>query len=95
MSDLVVCLFYLDFSHRLWGKVIFLSALATILMGSSEIGALFAFFVDKDAKYTSRLIIIFFGLLCAGFSFVVIYLLGKAEFQRPSDANDDRSAILD
>jgi hypothetical protein len=74
-----------DFSHRLWGKTIFLFSLATILAGISEVGASFAFFVDKDAKRSPRLMIIFFGLLSSGFSFIVIYLLGESDFQRPSD----------
>jgi hypothetical protein len=58
-------------------------------MGLSEIGVFDAFFEDKDAKRSSRLRIIFSGLLCTGFSFIVIYLLGKPEFQRPAEEDNE------
>ena len=58
-------------------------------MGITEAGTFDSFFADKDAKRSTRLMMIFFGMLTAGFGFIVNYLLGKNDFQRPSTEGND------
>ncbi|CAF1548696.1 unnamed protein product, partial [Rotaria sordida] len=79
------------FSHRLWGKIIFLSSVASILTGLSEHGMTSSFFTMNDIQQSRRLIIIFFGIFTSLFSFIVIYLLSNSDYQRPPDQTDEKS----
>ncbi|CAF0822064.1 unnamed protein product [Adineta steineri] len=73
------------FSHRLWGKIIFLSATVAILTGLSEHGYGSSFFTAGDAERKRRLILNFFGVFTSLFSLFVIYLLSNPEYRRLPD----------
>jgi ABC-type transport system involved in multi-copper enzyme maturation permease subunit len=73
------------FSHRLWGKIIFLSAVATILMGLSEYGMTTSFFTPNDTQRSRRLIMNFFALFASLFTLIIIYLLSNPDYQRPPE----------
>ncbi|CAF0790740.1 unnamed protein product [Adineta steineri] len=72
-------------SHRLWGKIIFLSATVAILTGLSEHGYGSSFFTAGDAERKRRLILNFFGVFTSLFSLFVIYLLSNPEYRRLPD----------
>ncbi|UJR20045.1 hypothetical protein I4U23_023179 [Adineta vaga] len=74
-------------SHRLCGKIIFVSAVIAILTGLSEHGMGSSFFTDNDAQRKRRLIMNFFGVFTSLFCVTVIYLLSKPEYQRPPDTH--------
>ncbi|CAF1392795.1 unnamed protein product [Rotaria sordida] len=78
-------------THRLWGKIIFLSSVASILTGLSEHGMTSSFFTMNDIQQSRRLIIIFFGIFTSLFSLIVIYLLSNSDYQRPPDQTDEKS----
>ncbi|CAF1401248.1 unnamed protein product [Rotaria sordida] len=78
-------------THRLWGKIIFLSSVASILTGLSEHGMTSSFFTMNDIQQSRRLVIIFFGIFTSLFSFIVIYLLSNSDYQRPPDQTDEKS----
>ncbi|CAF1187046.1 unnamed protein product [Rotaria sordida] len=77
-------------THRFWGKIIFLSAVITILAGLSELGTFSSFFVKDDAERKRRLIMNFFGVFTLLFSLIVIYLLTNPDYQRPPDEDTDQ-----
>lgn len=78
------------FSHRLWGKIIFLSAVVAILTGISGhlYGTVFIPVPTSDQR--RRLIMNFFGVFASLFSLIIIYLLSNPEYQRPTDVIVDR-----
>jgi len=77
-------------SHRLWGKIIFLSALISILAGLSEHGMTSSFFTQNDTQQARRFIMNFFGIVCCLFSLIIIYLLSTPEYQRPAEENPEK-----
>ncbi|CAF3864905.1 unnamed protein product [Adineta steineri] len=77
-------------SHRLWGKIIFLSAVVAILTGLSEYGYGTSFFAANDAEQDRRLIMNFFGVFTSLFSLFVIYLLSNSDYQRPPDEHIEK-----
>ncbi len=79
------------YSHRLWGKIIFLSAVVTILTGLSEYGMTSSFFTADDKERSRRLIMNFFGVFTSLFTLIVIYLLSNPDYQRPADTTLDRT----
>jgi hypothetical protein len=81
------CLLLFYFSHRLWGKTIFLLAVGAVVSGLSEYGASSAFFVENDAQQERRLILIVFGVCTTIFCLLVIYLLSNPDYQRPPEEN--------
>ncbi|CAF1225329.1 unnamed protein product [Adineta ricciae] len=72
-------------SHRLWGKVIFLSAVVAILTGLSEHGVTSSFFAANDSQRVRRLMMNFYGIFASLFALIVIYLLSNDEYQRPPE----------
>ncbi|CAF3225598.1 unnamed protein product [Rotaria sp. Silwood2] len=78
-------------THRLWGKIIFLSSVVAILTGLSEHGMTSSFFTMNDIQQPRRLIMNLFGVFASLFSLIVIYLLSNSDYQRPPDQIDDKS----
>ncbi|CAF1480197.1 unnamed protein product [Adineta ricciae] len=72
-------------SHRLGGKVIFMSAVIAVLTGLSEYGMGSSFFTPNDIERQRRLIMNFFCVFTSLFALVVIYLLSNPEYQRPPE----------
>jgi len=81
----------LIFSHRLWGKIIFLSAVTAILTGLSEHGITSSFVATNDSEQKRRLIMNFFGVFTSLFTLIIIYLLSNPDYQYPSETTVDRS----
>lgn len=81
-----------DCSHRLWGKIIFLSALIAILTGLSEHGMTSSFFPisGKDDDRKRRLILNLFGVFSSLFGLIVLYLLSNSEYQRPPEQDVEK-----
>jgi len=79
-----------SFSHRLWGKIIFLSAVAAVLTGLSEYGYGSSFFTPNDRERSRRLILNFFGVCTSLFSLIVIYLLSNPDYQRQPGGTVER-----
>jgi hypothetical protein len=76
-----------SFSHRLWGRLIFLMAVFSIISGLSEYGAGRLFFVSNDAMRGARLMMILYGIFITIGAFITISLLEIAEYQRPAEEN--------
>ena len=72
-------------SHRLWGKIIFLSAVISILTGLSELGMTSSFVKPGDTEQSRRLIMNFFAVFTSLFCLIIIYLLSNPDYQRPPD----------
>jgi len=87
--NLVFRMAYLP-SHRLWGKIIFLSAVAAVLTGLSEYGYGSSFFTPNDRERSRRLILNFFGVCTSLFSLIVIYLLSNPDYQRQPGGTVER-----
>lgn len=75
----------LDFSHRFWGKTIFLCAIISILTGLSEHGMRTSFFTPNDEQQSRRLILNFFAVFTSLFALIIIYLVSNPDYQRPAE----------
>ncbi|CAF1469298.1 unnamed protein product [Rotaria sp. Silwood1] len=75
--------------HRFWGRIIFLSAVISILTGLSQHGMTSSYFTDNDVQRKRRLIMDFFGVFTTLFSLIVVYLLTNPDYQRPPDETTD------
>ncbi|CAF0735781.1 unnamed protein product [Adineta steineri] len=77
-------------THRLWGRIIFVLAVVTVIAGLSEHGYGSSFFTTNDVEQKRRLIINFCGVFTALFGILVIYLVSTSDYQRPPDENVDK-----
>ncbi|CAF1440283.1 unnamed protein product [Adineta ricciae] len=74
-------------SHKLWGKLIFIFAVVSVLMGTTEQGVYSNYFSDKNMR-TQRNIINLFGICVLIFAALVLYLASNLGFQRPPEPKD-------
>jgi hypothetical protein len=79
------------YSHRLWGKIIFLFAVAATLTGLTEHGRKTSFFAPNDEERPRRLIMNFFCVFTSLFSLIIIYLLSTPDYQRPVEITVEKS----
>ncbi|CAF0841300.1 unnamed protein product [Adineta ricciae] len=74
-------------SHKLWGKLIFILAVVSVLMGTAEEGIFKNYSFDKNMR-TQRNILNLFGICVLIFAALVLYLVSNPGFQRPPDHTD-------
>ena len=75
-------------AHRLWGIIIFIMSCATALMGITE-KAFFSLKNYKDLPAEGK-IINMFGCMIALFCSLVVYLVTKYDYRRPSEVDEHK-----
>lgn len=84
-----VCRISFCFSHRFWGKTIFICAVIAILTGVSEHGMTTSFFKKNDEEQSRRFILNFFAGFTSLFALIVLYLLSNKDYQRPPETHQE------